>query len=347
MADYRLTAGDIATFPVLFRIQEDIGPGISPLTQAGVWDFMGQLDVLARQQYPQIQNAQLKAWVDGVFTPLSTTPSVSGDSFTAHYLAASCGRWLREKMESGDPDYKPDSRIPLAYADDFLFLRTWPDTPGYWHKALDAQFFDWMSPHWTPEALFWKVGSTVSQQVAYQEALFDPSRWTEVSTVSHVVGTIGEAQAAAVHALLTGGALSPDSALFLPYLLLGVITSVTDQRLAAKILSVSASSPEYPNDTFANQLVYLMLMTLADPLGNFAWPNAALQSTVQSMIAAIQHDDPASVALKRSLTSHLKVLVVDSAYPTQDLYNPNISFPVRQTDTLAALNRAWATLRTT
>ena len=117
-----------------------------------------------------------------------------------------------------------------------------------------------------------------------------------------------------------------------------------DQRLAAKILTASASSPEYPNDIFANQLVYLMLITLADPLGNYSWPNAMLQSMVQPLIPAIQHDDPASVALKESLTHHLKVLVSDASYPTQDMYNPNIGFTTRQTDTLAALNRAWATL---
>src|SRR5262245_58868019 len=151
-----------------------------------------------------------------------------------------------------------------------------------------------------------------------------------------------------VHDLLKvkDGALTPDSALFLVWLLFFMVTysGTADQRLAGKILSASTPSPEYPNDIFANQLIYFMLMTLADPKGAFDWPNAKLQSTVQDLIAAIRRDDPASVALKESLGNHLKVLISDWSYPTQDLYNPNIEFTVRQTDTLFALSRAWASL---
>jgi hypothetical protein len=57
-----------------------------------------------------------------------------------------------------------------------------------------------------------------------------------------------------------------------------------------------------------------------------------------------KHGDPASAALNQSLTNHLKVLIADSSYPMTDPYNPATGFTVRQTDTLAALNRAWASL---
>jgi hypothetical protein len=210
-------------------------------------------------------------------------------------------------------------------------------------------FNEWMEPSnfRPPPDIFWKgEGTTYAQQIAFQEALFAPSRWTDVGAVSQIIGRVVEAQSAAVHALLSGGALSLDAALFLPWLLLSMCTfsGTANQRLAAKILSARASSPEYPNDIFANQLIYYMLMTLADPKGAYGWPNATLQSTVQSMVAEIQRDDPASVALKQSLENQLKMLVTDWSYPLQDPYNTKIDFPVRHTDTLAALNRAWAKL---
>jgi hypothetical protein len=348
MADYSLTAEDIAAFPTLVRIQGDIGPGISPLIQAGVWDFMVQLDVLAKEHYAQIHNAQLKAWVDGIFTPLSTTTTVYQCSVTVLYIAASWGRWLpafgaKWGRLNGNILY-PQDFWTFCYARDDHW--PWPDAPGYWNNALYALIGGWEFDGPPQVALFYKGDLiTFAQQAAAQQALFDPSRWTDVGTVSQIVGKVAQAQSTDVHALMTGGALTPDSALFLPYLLLGMGTSVADdQRLAAKILSASAPSPEYPNDTFVNQLVYLMLMSLADPLGNFGWPNGTLQSTLQNLIAAIQHGDPASAALKRSLTNHLKLLVSDASYPMQDPYNPATGFTVRQTDTLAALNRAWATL---
>jgi hypothetical protein len=353
MADNSLTAGDIATFPTLIRIQGDIGPGVTSLTQAGVWDFMVQLDVLAREHYSQIQNGPLRAWVDDIFTPLITTPTVYKCSVMALYVAAAWGRWLLPFCRNYPHFARPDEPVdfPATY---WAFWHVskygWgcPDAPGYWSDALQSLEGGWEPPNAPPQNILWKgPGTTYAQQTVAQEALFSPSQWTDVGVVSPIVGTVAAAQSAAVHALLTGGVLTPGTALGLPYLLLGMGTSVAaDQRLAATILSASAPSPEYPNDTFANQLVYLMLMTLADPMGDFGWPNATLQSTLQSLIAAIQQGDPASVALKQSLTNHLKVLVSDASYPMTDPYNPATGFTTRQTDTLAALNRAWATLRT-
>jgi hypothetical protein len=346
MADYSLTAGDIATLQILIRIQSDIIPSVTPLTQAGVWDFMVQLDALAKEHYTSIHNTQLKAWVDGIYTPLSTTPTVYKCSVTALYIAACWGRWM---ATSGWPtNYRyPFPDMFWKFAVEKGSHWPWPDTPGYWHDAVRSLISGWEPPNAPPQNIFWEGPSTTfGQQISLQRALFDPSHWTDVGTVSTIIGKVTEAQSAAVHALVSAGALSPDSALFLVWLLLVIVTysSTADQRLAAKILSASAPSPEYPNDILANQLIYLMLMTLADPLGICGWPNATLQSTLQSLIAVIHRDDPASVALRQSLTNHLKVLIADSAYPMQDPYSPNIGFTTRQTDTLAALNRAWATL---
>jgi hypothetical protein len=151
MADYNLTAGDIATFPTLLQIQGDIGPGVIPLTQAGVWDLMAQLDVLAKQPYTSIHNGQLKAWVDGIFTPLITTTTVCQNVDGTHvsvielYLFAAWGRWLPTAS-----DYDPNSVI--GFMNEFWrFIEPggaewwpWPNAPGNWHDAVQSLYLNWI-----------------------------------------------------------------------------------------------------------------------------------------------------------------------------------------------------------
>src|SRR5262249_39175939 len=137
MADYSLTAGDIATFPTLLQIQGDIGLGITPLAQPGVWDFMLQLDVLAKQHYTSIHNAQLKEWVDAILTPLITTPTVYQCSVTMLYISAAWGRWP-PTLNNYDPD------AVFSFDNEFWIFITpaypgsWPRPPAplYWWNAV-------------------------------------------------------------------------------------------------------------------------------------------------------------------------------------------------------------------
>ena len=125
------------------------------------------------------------------------------------------------------------------------------------------------------------------------------------------------------------------------HLLISLGTSNTkDQQFAQKIVSLATTSIEYPNDIFINQLVYLTLMYLADPLGDYGWNNAQLQALLQDLQSTIMANDPASTAIKTSLGQQAKVLHSASSYPMVDPYCPGISFNVRKTDTLAALDNA-------
>ncbi len=147
-------------------------------------------------------------------------------------------------------------------------------------------------------------------------------------------------------ALLQQPTLAAGAYFFLLHLLIALPTGATAaQQLAEQIVSAPASSQEYPNDTFINQLVYLSLLYLADPLGQYGWDNAQLQTAVQNLAGVILATDPASTAIKASLAQHGKVLYSDSAYPMQDPYSPNIGFTQRQTDTLFALDKARQTIK--
>jgi hypothetical protein len=132
-----------------------------------------------------------------------------------------------------------------------------------------------------------------------------------------------------------------DSSFFLLHLLIALTGGDNRCRaLASKTVSAPCSSLEYPNDTFANQLIYIVLMDLADPAGAYVWNNQQLQAFVAALGNTVAFSDPASTAIRNSLVAHGKILHVDFSYPLQDPFNPGISFNVRKTDTLAALDRA-------
>jgi hypothetical protein len=177
----------------------------------------------------------------------------------------------------------------------------------------------------------------------FEQSRFDPTNWTDSDKfVQNLSGTgLWEQQSAAVTALLEPATLSGDDYFFLLHLLVALGTSTaSDQRLAQQIVDAVANSQEYPNDTFINQLVYLTLMYLADPLGKFAWTNAQLQAQMDLMAGVITSRDPASQAIHTSLLQHQRVLQTDASYPMQDPYSPAIGFTERKTDTLAALDAA-------
>ena len=182
-----------------------------------------------------------------------------------------------------------------------------------------------------------------SSVVRFEQSLFDPKNWTDSqSLVTNLVGTgVWQEQSQAFTGLLKPTSLKSEAYFFLLHLLIALGTSTpSDQQAAEKLVSASASSPEYPNDTFINQLVYLVLMYLNDPMGNFAWTNAQLQAEISLLEALVVNQDPASQAIRTSLAQHQRFLRTDASYPMQDPYAPGVGFTQRVTDTLFALDKA-------
>jgi hypothetical protein len=166
--------------------------------------------------------------------------------------------------------------------------------------------------------------------------------WTNVGTVA---GQTAQAAVTAEHSCVAGlldpSSLKPDAYFFMIHALIALaVTTVDNQVLAQTVVKTTTSSPEYPNDSFINQLIYLSLMYLADPLGNYTMTNKQLQVLLANLSALITATDAASTAIKQSLDNHIKILVADSAYPMQDPYSPSTGFNTRVADTLAALDAA-------
>ena len=117
------------------------------------------------------------------------------------------------------------------------------------------------------------------------------------------------------------------------------------RALVGRITGAAATSPEYPNDIFINQLIYSSLLYLADPTGTYGWSNQQLQTYVSALDKIVVSPDATSATIKAGLVTHGKILYSDTAYPMQDPYSPAVGFTQRQTDTLSALDQARAALR--
>jgi hypothetical protein len=183
-------------------------------------------------------------------------------------------------------------------------------------------------------------------QINFEANLFDPQNWTDAAQVQVNAKPLWDAQSTALHALITQGSLALNDATLVLFLLIAMVNSLDagERNLGHQIANLPTTSPEHANDTFADQLVYYTLMALADPLGNFALTHDALLAQINALIPSVPNQDPGSQLLSKVLTQQARILSVDNSYPMQDPYNPATGFTVRQTDTLAALNRAWATL---
>ncbi|MGN6813745.1 MAG: hypothetical protein ACTHMP_22980 [Thermomicrobiales bacterium] len=344
-----LITADISTLVTLARIQGDIGA--SPLTKVGLTDCMAQLNTLSFTDYGATANAQVKGWADLLYTALIGTQTNYQQTVTALYAAYNYGLYVAGNYEawyemSGD-----------TFAN-FMGLNASYNIPGWtppsqspaWSTTLTSMLNYWwrdgnmLEPH-VPGNIIDHSGG-YQQQIDFQANLFDPQNWTDAAQVQVNAKPLWDAQSATLHALVTQSSLAENDALLVLFLLVAMVNSLDapSRSLGYQIANLPTTSQEHPNDTFADQLVYYDLLALADPLGNFALTNGALLALINALIPAVPNQDPGSILLSRVLTEQAKLLNSTSSYPMVDPYNPAISFPVRQTDTLAAINQAWATL---
>lgn len=379
-AGYTLTATDAAAFATLLQAQNGVGPACSP-GQDQLLAFYAAVDAFSYDAYRTITNTTLQSWVGQLYPPMITTRTCYGISAAGMYALYAYAAFVRASFSQAE--YEPDNTDIVTFWIDhggqdadfgnqgfpnavpygwfgFPAVGMWrpPGQPTTFFQALVSDVLTLNTALAQAKSataaveLFSGAGGHCDSPAAlvqFQHGLFDPAHWTDVASFLTAIraAPLWQQQLDAVRALLKPDTVTGDGYFFLLHLLIGLTAGgPASLQLAQQVTSAAAGSTEYPNDTFVNQLVYLTLLLLADPMGNFAWPTAQLEAELTKLVGLVSGTDPASVALQTSLSRHLRVLQVDTAYPLQDPYCPSIGFPQRQSDTLFALDRARATLRT-
>lgn len=377
--DQALTENDTAAFATLLRAQGALGPARTTPGQAQFLAFFEAIDTFAYNAYTRINNPRLMGWVDQLYPPLIQTRTCHGISAAGMYVLYVYAQYTKACFRQ-KPEFWPADTTIVDYWLSRGGVRSADFGPHVLPSASPWNFFTGMwRPPAQPTALLdalckevdvltaalqaaGKNTSTVALFISqglgtcevpecvvqFEQSRFDPANWTDSGTFTANLARapLWQEQRDDMAGMLRPDALDADDYFFLLYLLLALpCGDARSRQLAQRTAGANASSQEYPNDTFANLLVYLTLMNLADPGGDFAWTNAQLQAHVATLGGLVTGADPASQTLKASLTHHGKVLRSDTSYPMHDPYCPSVGFNRRVTDTLFALDEARAALR--
>jgi hypothetical protein len=171
------------------------------------------------------------------------------------------------------------------------------------------------------------------------------SKWTDFPAVQTATAPAWAILTKEANALLGDpSALTGDQYFFLLHLLIALACGDADSAgLAHTIASAHVPSKEYAKDFFINQLIYLVLMNLADPLGS-ANTHAQLQQFVSDCAGILPASD-AGKLIATALAPQAKILQADTSYPLQDAYAAiDAQFYARKTDTGDALDAARQTI---
>ncbi len=381
---YALTQADMDTFGALLRAQTNIGPAQSSAGLTQLWNFYGAVQELIYDHYRIGNSAKLKGWMESVFSVLNSTNtnySISGKNITATGMFT---LYMYYQFNQGGLDndgYPTDSCGMNGYPGGYGSSATWlyGSNPGLggaspWNwfgpggtalfqaphtnldfynamsAAADLMNLDLSSRKASTETVYLMTPGpthTMAQVQDYTQKRFDPANWTNSSTFLQAFAdsSLWSDQKTTLQTIIKADELDGDSYIFLLYLLAAMSSSSTaDQTTVSGILNTSTQSIEYPNDTFSNQLVYFAMIQLVDPLGTYAYSSAQLKTFLNSLASYITVSNATAQILLKSLQNHLKILGSDSSYPMQDPYSPYNGFDTRQTDTLAALDTARATM---
>ena len=365
---YLLAPDDLAAFGSLLQAQQALGPAVSAPGQTEFWSFYGAIDTLGYGRYTSITNNLLRGWVDRLYPPLVNTPTVYGISAAGMYglyayvnYTISCGDldachdhgyptdWQHNGGVSAPWECQPVDRAPWIY-----FLNFWhpPANPPSLLSALthDLETLDVGLASGPPatNAVAWLSGWGGTQPDlpavrSFEQSRFDPAHWTDSHAFLQSLAASGlwTSQATTMRTLSQTPSLTGEQYLFVLLLLAALASSTAaDRQWAHRLLTSATSSREYPNDVFANQLVYATLMYLADPDGPYNDTHDDLLIRIGLWLGWTGGADPVSQALHTAIGHHQRLLRADAAYPLQDPNVPSVGFSQRQTDTLFALDKA-------
>lgn len=345
--DFTLSSAGLTAYLNLVGIQGDLGA--TTLTKAGLSDFAQRL-YWCSFNYATIDNARLAQQVELLYQGLAATPTNWGPTVPALLVG-----YLWGLFQQNDAEWR-------LYYDETGSGITWqnrcgygpicctaPSSPPDWQKAVQEALLTAPASSYPPSTIIWFPANSDeaydhrSDIVAYEFGLFDPARWTDAHLVAQHTTALWAAQSADLTALAQTTPLTDQMCLWLLFALTGLCTSPNAADLARvnTIATLDTNSTENPNDTFIDQLVYFALMAWVDPKGSYQWTHDQLAASL-AVLAAVPNEDPGSVVLRKTLTQQAAVLASSPSYPMLDPYNPAIGFPQRKTDTLAALNQAWA-----
>ncbi|HZV71085.1 MAG TPA: hypothetical protein VFG10_16135 [Saprospiraceae bacterium] len=366
--EYVLTLEDLPNMHMLMHLQNRLGSGTARTSSDDTPEYFRCMMNLG-WLYPKVKNAKLKSLYDALFTTLKPVTNQAQMTLVSQYYDY-CQRSAIAPPPTDQPMFSGCSaesypwrnywytfRHGFCYswrcddqADQYQTNQYWPGVllPDHteWRAQLQAVLTSWGD---TPPTTYIELGAKLEDKtVPATSSKTKLDTWSgENQMPAKAIAPFETAVNGIITSILKETSLSPDSYFFLLHLIIGLATSNTvDHQRATKIVKCITSSNEYPNDAFINQLMYMILMILIDPIGTYRFNHDQLKAAMNDLLSAITSTDETSKMIIQSIQNSLAILNADPSYPMQDPYNPSIGFNTRKADTLEALDGARKSLST-
>jgi hypothetical protein len=241
--------------------------------------------------------------------------------------------WYWREM-AGDQDERTPPGVAL------------PDAPSNWRSKAEEILNAWGEK---PPAATIMMGTEFNNWDPvhkFEDALLN--KWTDFPSVTQKIAPLWEKMKTDVMAMKDSETtLDNRCFLFLLHLLIGLATG-TDKMAGyvQRLTSARVSTDAYPEETFINQLTYLVLMYLGDPRepdGKYSLDHWQLQAMFVELRNIIDPAKPGSNAIQQSINLQLKLLNSTASYP---LIDPETNIPLseRKASTRNALTRVFKTI---
>ncbi|RZK60366.1 MAG: hypothetical protein EOO91_01785 [Pedobacter sp.] len=272
------------------------------------------------------------------------------DTWTSYFLLFLQGYGFKYKP-TGSTDYviyKIERGYDKGYENENIAYYSAPNSPG--SKAISDWFgqYDMLTTmnflNKQPiDAKYFaqqidvtkKVEAIAAQKLlnsALNSTLQYPLNMMETSEAKH------KSELAAIFSL---NVIPTEGFLVVLFALIGLTTSKSFADLAKATANAPSSSPIYAYDTFINQLIYGVIMHLANPSGSYKWGSAKIIQFIQDLKALFKGEH----VIKTALSTTLIKLQANPGFPITDV-DADLSFSLRLNQTLGALNETAKDLRT-
>jgi len=369
--DYQLSPSDLPGMRAWLYFQNMFGSAMPPVNDA-VHQFFIEI-VSVSDKYALITNPSFQWVISQMFVTLDGITDNREISLVSQYMDF-CNRGsITLPCDDQDHDFGPKDGYPLVFTSYWV---TFLNGYGYRWGRLDegGMYYETLFPRgisipivndarrnaintlvdsWRPtpskafidEQLTPGNGTNKQPAAAARKKLND---WAATNPMlSKVIIAMEANQRTKMKDLIKSNEVYNAEAYFFIFhwLLCFCTGNAGDQKLALDLISSPASSPEYDNDTFINQLIYLSLMHLGNPNGGFRFGNETRQNFLRLLLDLIKTTDDASKIIKASMNTNLDILRSDNAYPMEDMYNPGIDLDTRIAHTVAALEVGRRTIK--
>jgi hypothetical protein len=353
VVDYALEPSELSAFRNLLLFQ-NTGISHRTLSQTDIGGFFAWIERLSGC-YNGAVNTKHKAYYELVFTPLANMSQLPtmyqifryrrfvGDIYFDEYDCYFKDPWYSYwymyrhgwywREMAGDQDMRTLPGMGL------------PDGPPNWRSKAGDLLSAWGD---NPPAASIKMGTEFNNYTpvhTFEDALL--TAWTDFPTVTQKIAPLWEKMKTDAMALKESETLDNRCFFFLLHLLIGLGTG--DEKMTTyvhRLTSARVSTDAYPEDTFINQLTYLVLMYLGDarePDGKYNLNNSQLQAMFVELKNIIDPAKPGSNAILQSINLQLRLLSSIASYP---LIDPETNIPLseRKASTRSALTRVFKTI---